>query len=97
LYKEKVGALHPTVRNGPGVTYWENAAKLLPSGRHVLFNNRNKLECWNVADDKLMFKHVSGVAETVALEFAAEETHFGSSANIIICARTYPLGGRRKK
>ncbi|KAJ7913454.1 hypothetical protein B0H13DRAFT_2469083 [Mycena leptocephala] len=43
-----------------------------------------------------MFKHVSGVAETVALEFAAEETHFGSSANIIICARTYPLGGRRK-
>ncbi|KAJ7864467.1 hypothetical protein B0H14DRAFT_3443520 [Mycena olivaceomarginata] len=88
--------LHPTIRNGPGVTYWENVAKLLPSGRHVLFNNRNKLECWNVADDKLMWKHVSGVAEAVVLEFAAEETHFGSSANIIICARTYPLGGRRK-
>jgi len=65
-------------------------AKLLPSGRYVLFNNWNKLECWNVADDRLIWKHTSPIEHASVLDFGAEQVE--DSAIVMICVRTYPHG-----
>jgi hypothetical protein len=89
--------LHPTIRTGPGILDWENEAKLLPSGRHVLFNNWDILECWNVADDRLVWKYTSAVERASVLQFAAEETGQGDSLIVLVCIRTYPDADDRKK
>ncbi|KAJ7229530.1 hypothetical protein B0H12DRAFT_225125 [Mycena haematopus] len=83
--------LHPTIRTGPGILDWENEAKLLPSGRYVLFNNCERLECWNVADDRLVWRHTSPIEHAAVKNFAAEETDIESTIiMIMVCIRTYP-------
>ncbi|KAF7350297.1 hypothetical protein MVEN_01333700 [Mycena venus] len=80
--------VHPKIRVGGGILHWENMAKLLPSGRYVLFNNWRALECWNVADDRLVWKHASAIEHASVLEFAADEVE--DSVVILICVRSYP-------
>ncbi|KAF8148565.1 hypothetical protein K438DRAFT_1989214 [Mycena galopus ATCC 62051] len=79
--------LHPKVIRG--VLQRENVTKLLPSGRYVLFNNWEKLECWNVANDRLVWTHTSAVEPRASVvEFAAEETETEDSLIVMICLRT---------
>ncbi|KAJ7463283.1 hypothetical protein FB451DRAFT_464327 [Mycena latifolia] len=88
--------LHPAIPHGPGILSWENEAKLLRGGRYVLFNNWRKLECWCVAEDRLVWNHVSALGFSSVLAFAADESQEGDSLVILICQRTYPSAGPRK-
>jgi hypothetical protein len=91
IARQKV--LHPKIRTGPGVLNWENDAKLLPGGQYVLFNNWRTLECWNVAEDRLIWKHQS----PNVLEFAAEVVDGGLAAVILIGRRVGDAIALRKK
>ncbi|KAJ7463270.1 hypothetical protein FB451DRAFT_1562284 [Mycena latifolia] len=88
--------LHPTIPHGPGILSWENEAKLFRGGRYVLFNNWRKLECWCVAEDRLVWKHVSALECSSVLAFAADESQEGDSLVVMVCQRTYPSTGPRK-
>jgi len=79
-----------------GVLYWENEAKLLPGGRHVLFNNWDVLECWSVAEDRLVWKHESLSEHARVQQFAAEVIDNGRAATIVICQRVYSDPQRQK-
>ncbi|KAJ6462263.1 hypothetical protein C8R47DRAFT_1240171 [Mycena vitilis] len=79
--------LHPDVRTGDGILHWENIAKRLPSGRHVLFTKSMELECWSVADDRLVWTHKSAIEHASVLGFAAEETE-GWDALVIMTHST---------
>ncbi|KAJ6464457.1 hypothetical protein C8R45DRAFT_1080069 [Mycena sanguinolenta] len=63
-------------------------AKLLPSGRYVLFANQGTLECWNVAHDRLVWRHTSAINAAMVADFAAEETDI-ESAILMICVYTH--------
>ncbi|KAJ6617251.1 hypothetical protein B0H10DRAFT_1327769 [Mycena sp. CBHHK59/15] len=84
--------LHPTIRTGVGILDWENEAKLLPGGAHVLFKNWRTLECWSVAEDRLVWTHKPHPTLVYAsvLEFAAEVVDGGHRLIVLICERTYP-------
>ncbi|KAJ6472431.1 hypothetical protein C8R45DRAFT_1077962 [Mycena sanguinolenta] len=71
-------------------------AKLLPSERYVLWTDWATLECWDVGDDKLVWRYTSAIdPEHVRIvEFAAEETGI-ESAIIMICVRTHLPNGER--
>ncbi|KAJ6553284.1 hypothetical protein B0H19DRAFT_1156092 [Mycena capillaripes] len=85
-----------TIRTGPGILDWEeNNIKLLPSGRYILFHNGNQLECWNVANDRLTWKHVSALEHGKVVEFGAEENE-GEDSIIVIRVGTFPPNGDRK-
>ncbi|KAF7353482.1 hypothetical protein MSAN_01537800 [Mycena sanguinolenta] len=89
--------LHPCSDPGnPAFPPSAYMAKLLPSGRYVLLTDWTTLECWNVVEDRLVWKHTSAVdSEHVRIvEFAAEETDI-ESAVIMICVRTHPPNGDR--
>ncbi|KAJ7455659.1 hypothetical protein B0H11DRAFT_2066925 [Mycena galericulata] len=89
--------LHPKVlHSGPGISQWGNQPELLRSGRHVLFKNGEQLECWDVAEDRLLWMHVPAVANANVLEFAGQAGD-GDSIIIIICERTYPNTGDRSE
>ncbi|KAJ7441160.1 hypothetical protein B0H11DRAFT_2252245 [Mycena galericulata] len=60
-------------------------AKLLPSGRHVLFHNYQALECWDVAQDRLVWKRTPLVEGAELVGFAAEENAGGGRLTILIC------------
>ncbi|KAF7353471.1 hypothetical protein MSAN_01536500 [Mycena sanguinolenta] len=81
--------LHP--RSEPGLPRLPYKAQLLPSGRYVLFAARSILECWNVAEDRQVWKYTSVIdSEFVrATDFAAEETDT-ESVNIVVGVRTSP-------
>ncbi|KAJ7629216.1 hypothetical protein DFH06DRAFT_1304216 [Mycena polygramma] len=82
--------LHPAVYIGDGILHWENVVKLTSSGRYVLFNNSRSLECWSVADDRMIWEHKSAIEYASALEFAVEETENGDALAVMVCLRTYP-------
>ncbi|KAF7353479.1 hypothetical protein MSAN_01537500 [Mycena sanguinolenta] len=75
---------------GSSLTY---KAQLLPSGHYVLFAAGSILECWNVAEDRLVWKYTSAIdskSELVwVVDFAAQETDI-ESVIIMVCARTFP-------
>ncbi|KAJ6476853.1 hypothetical protein C8R45DRAFT_1216696 [Mycena sanguinolenta] len=78
--------LHPTL--DPLTLKW-SIAKLLPSGRYLLFSNVKQLECWSVANDSLVWTYTS--TENIALEeVAVEETE--TDVTIMLCVHTYPDG-----
>ncbi|KAJ6557963.1 hypothetical protein B0H19DRAFT_1149276 [Mycena capillaripes] len=80
--------LHP-----PGIIYSkENATKLLNGGEYVLFNNTT-LECWSVQPDKLIWAYDKNGPESHVFQFAAEMVDGGSSVNIIVCERSWTVGG----
>ncbi|KAJ7464287.1 hypothetical protein B0H11DRAFT_1922676 [Mycena galericulata] len=58
--------LLPEITAGDGMG---KVAKLLPSGLHVLFNNARVLECWSVAEDRLIWRHTPALphAEVVMI------------------------------
>ncbi|KAJ6461734.1 hypothetical protein C8R45DRAFT_1108489 [Mycena sanguinolenta] len=61
-----------------------DSVKLLPSARYVLFRDRHILECWNVANDRLLWSHPPAAEHTVLVDFGAEEAD-ADSAIIMIC------------
>ncbi|KAJ7615427.1 hypothetical protein FB45DRAFT_1064355 [Roridomyces roridus] len=80
---KKEFVLHPEIRNAD---QYYNFPKLLPSGQHVLFKHSRNLECWNVAEDRLVWKHtpvVEGLGHLI--QFAAEETDGGDTVVMLIC------------
>ena len=86
IARQKV--LHPQIYLGPGVLEWENEPKLLSGGQYVLFNSRRVLECWSVAEDRLIWKHQSQWEFANVLQFAAEVVDDGRAAVILIGLRT---------
>ncbi|KAJ6472447.1 hypothetical protein C8R45DRAFT_1103897 [Mycena sanguinolenta] len=67
----KTITLHPrTYPGNPGSA----SVELLPSGCYVLFRNQHTLECWNVAHDRLVWRHTPAVEHTMLIDFGAEET-----------------------
>ncbi|KAJ7732930.1 hypothetical protein DFH07DRAFT_1065504 [Mycena maculata] len=84
--------LHPNILTGPGILTWENETRLLRNGAHVFFNNWGKLECWHVAEDRLVWVHTAGVENASVLEFAVDEDAGVDVLRIMICVRTYPPG-----
>ncbi|KAJ6529232.1 hypothetical protein B0H19DRAFT_1384949 [Mycena capillaripes] len=77
--------LHPSLSSGP--LSYENSAKLLPSGRYVLFNNWGTLEWWSVTEDQLIWKSTSAMANARVLQFATEEPQGENSLVIMMCSR----------
>jgi hypothetical protein len=72
-------------------------AKLLPSGRYILFKNWPTIECWDVAGDRLIWTHAPAFNGALVLDFAVEETEEGDSLIIMLCVRTHPHVGDPKK
>ncbi|KAJ7088469.1 hypothetical protein B0H15DRAFT_841454 [Mycena belliarum] len=85
--------LHPKIVTGVGIFEWWNEARLLPSGRYVLFKNLDTLECWDVARDRLVWTHASSAEGSEVTAFAAEETGVGNSLLIFMCERA--MGDRK--
>ncbi|KAF7353504.1 hypothetical protein MSAN_01540000 [Mycena sanguinolenta] len=86
--------LHP-FGTGPGVLEWGHRAKLLPSGRYVLLNNSGTLECWNLGDDRVVWRYTTTIEHAEVYQFAAEEKGIESTIMIVICVRAYPRNARR--
>ncbi|KAJ7696100.1 hypothetical protein B0H17DRAFT_1198406 [Mycena rosella] len=80
--------LHPDIAIGPGILTWENEPKLLPGGKYVLFQNWGTLECWNVFEDKLVWKHACSMDHATVLVFAGELTD-DDQLVILTCQRTW--------
>ncbi|KAF7349488.1 hypothetical protein MSAN_01739100 [Mycena sanguinolenta] len=81
--------LHPAITlAGAG----DNTAKLLGSGRYILFTNSFRLQCWSVAEDRLIWTYTSiGDLDPEDIEvqaFAAEETD--ANLTIMVCIQTFP-------
>jgi hypothetical protein len=66
--------LHPIIRIGVGCFHWRGEAKLLPGGQYVLFKNRTSLECWDDAEERLIWTHQRRPELAVVCDFAAEMT-----------------------
>ncbi|KAF7349491.1 hypothetical protein MSAN_01739400 [Mycena sanguinolenta] len=84
----------------PAVTFGDNTAKLLGSGRYILFTNEFRLQCWSVAEDRLVWTHTSiGDLDLKDIDhevqgFAAEETD--ANLTIMVCIHTFPDDDRRR-
>lgn len=76
------------------ISHLGNEAKVLASGRHVLFTNAGELECWDVEEDRLVWKHLPAFKKAQVYKFAAEEAEGGDALTILICERTIRSGGR---
>ncbi|KAJ6454181.1 hypothetical protein C8R45DRAFT_1082853 [Mycena sanguinolenta] len=82
--------LHRMSFNPPNEAgFFFNRAELLPSGRYVLFLNFSQLECWDVVNDSLLWKHVSDIEHGRILSFAADEQGNGDSLILMFCVYTY--------
>ncbi|KAJ7608784.1 hypothetical protein FB45DRAFT_1067264 [Roridomyces roridus] len=77
--------LHP-----PMSSSIDSMPRLLPSGRHVFLNNSTILECWSVAEDRLVWRHKPAVEYAQVLQYAVEEKPAEGSVVIMICERTFP-------
>jgi hypothetical protein len=89
--------IHPEIYVGPGGLFWENDPKLLSGGQYLLFNSARVLECWKVAEDRLIWKHQSQWEFAWVLDFAAEVVDDSQAAVIMICQRTRNNAEPRKK
>ncbi|KAJ7463287.1 hypothetical protein FB451DRAFT_1266059 [Mycena latifolia] len=87
--------LHPTIPRGQGIPSFRKEAKLVCGGRYVLFSNWRALECWSVAKDQLVWKHMSALEFSSVLAFTADDSQGGDSLIVMICQRTCPRGGPR--
>ncbi|KAJ6476841.1 hypothetical protein C8R45DRAFT_365684 [Mycena sanguinolenta] len=63
-----------------------NIAKLLRSGRYVLFTHSFRLGCWSVADDKLVWMYTTTIEDEKVYGFAAEETEANATIMVCVCA-----------
>ncbi|KAJ7682211.1 hypothetical protein DFH06DRAFT_1160496 [Mycena polygramma] len=77
--------LHPEIATGPGMQFKQNIAKLLPGGEFVLFLNSARLECWNVLQDRLVWKHTPTMDQVNVRDFDAELV--GHQLVILTCQR----------
>ncbi|KAF7376550.1 hypothetical protein MSAN_00071200 [Mycena sanguinolenta] len=82
--------LHPTFNVNRIKGY--DRIELLPSGRNLLVKHSGILECWDVAEDRLVWRHSSvltpGAPSTVGprvIQFAAEETKDSDSLVVMVC------------
>ncbi|KAJ7452638.1 hypothetical protein FB451DRAFT_1565910 [Mycena latifolia] len=72
----------------PGISHGDT--RLLPSGRYVLFKSWQTLECWNVADSRVVWKHGSTLEHASVAAFAADEIEQNSLV-VMICERTFDV------
>ncbi|KAJ7718638.1 hypothetical protein B0H16DRAFT_1608854 [Mycena metata] len=86
--------LNPSVTTGPGITDWENEAKMVPGGRYLLFGNWGTLECWDIPEDKLVWTHPPSVHSAFLLGFAAHALNEDQSLIIALCEQADYNGHR---
>jgi hypothetical protein len=78
--------LHTGIAYGGAPFHREGQARLLPSGRYVLFSDWRTIECWDVLNDQLVWKPSTFLDNaTRVMEFAAEETEPGISLVLMMC------------
>ncbi|KAJ6449203.1 hypothetical protein C8R45DRAFT_1224489 [Mycena sanguinolenta] len=80
----KTITLHP--QGGPEDPAFASV-KLLPSASYVLFQNRDIVECWDAARDRLVWRHKSCLEHNVVIRFAAEEMDI-DSVIVMLCLWT---------
>ncbi|KAJ6498823.1 hypothetical protein C8R45DRAFT_95897 [Mycena sanguinolenta] len=79
--------LHPQFNRAEQPAFYES--ELLPSGRNLLFKNSKVLECWDVEQDRLVWRHTSVLASSPhfsVIRFAAEELNAGDALVVMVCA-----------
>ncbi|KAF7317471.1 F-box domain-containing protein [Mycena kentingensis (nom. inval.)] len=64
---------------------YTNAARLLPSGRYVLFKNNKRLQCWDTRIARLVWTLNSAVVRGDVEEFAAEE--LDGRLRVLVCLK----------
>ncbi|KAJ7267621.1 hypothetical protein B0H12DRAFT_117619 [Mycena haematopus] len=87
--------LHPQFNLGEQPAF--NESELLPSGRNLLFKNSKVLECWDVAQDRLVWRHTSVLASSPRFSvarFAAEEINAGDALVVMVCAQCEDIMGQ---
>ncbi|KAJ6472465.1 hypothetical protein C8R45DRAFT_1217758 [Mycena sanguinolenta] len=62
------------------------SVRLLPSGRYILWNNSNGVECWSVAENRLVWTDAS-VKDDWVQQYTADDTDTNSLI-IMICSRS---------
>ncbi|KAJ6449195.1 hypothetical protein C8R45DRAFT_947534 [Mycena sanguinolenta] len=69
-----------------------NIAKLLPSGRYILFHNcGSMLECWNVTDDKMVWRYTTAI-EHAQLRGDCQHGYSKGTQNCLLTARAPDSG-----
>ncbi|KAJ7463264.1 hypothetical protein FB451DRAFT_1494198 [Mycena latifolia] len=90
--------LHPTIPPGPAILRYDNEAKLVRGGRYVLFKHLRNLECWGVAEDRLVWKDAPALESSSVLAFAADDSgsQEDDSLVVLVCQQSYPPACPRK-
>lgn len=82
----------------PGHLAGETEARLLSGGRYVVVINDDSLECWQVAENKRVWRHESKWADEYTIltqEFAVEVIESGAAAMILICQCSHEMELKR--
>ncbi|KAF7376558.1 F-box domain-containing protein [Mycena sanguinolenta] len=90
--------LHPRFNSGEHPAF--NKSELLPSGRNLLFKTSKVLECWDVEQDTLLWRHTSVLASSPhfsVIRFAAEELNAGDALVVMVCARCDDIIGQMSR
>ncbi|KAJ7696101.1 hypothetical protein B0H17DRAFT_1054941 [Mycena rosella] len=77
----------PQSPGSPGLWFCMSEPKLLPGGNYIL-QHWGILECWNVFEDKLVWKHACSMDNATVLMFAAELTD-DDKLVILTCQHTW--------
>lgn len=88
--------VHPTIQLSGQVFEEEHEARLLPGGRYVLFKTFHDLECWHVAEDRLVW-HRNPEQSLGMNNFAFEKVEDCEAVIILMCQRLQSVIGERKK
>ncbi|KAJ6531996.1 hypothetical protein B0H19DRAFT_464229 [Mycena capillaripes] len=78
--------LHPTVTRGRLPNQNLTDYKLVCGGRYCLYNSNNIIECWDVAEDILLWTHEQAArGDTTVFDFAAEAQNDGDFLMVMTC------------
>ncbi|KAJ7615423.1 hypothetical protein FB45DRAFT_1108044 [Roridomyces roridus] len=82
LSQPETRVIHPEIHEDQ--RHEESVAKLLPSGRHVIFQRPRTLQCWDVEANKLVWKYTP-IHGDLILAFDAEPVRGAAGLSILIC------------
>ncbi|RDB28697.1 hypothetical protein Hypma_014903 [Hypsizygus marmoreus] len=80
-------AVKANVYGGPGSLYWENCAHLLSGGQFCLFLKSKSLECWDLAQSKVVWIYQGNWPESWVTRFAIEVVEGGQKVIILVAVR----------